>query len=86
MKCMTNVLGVINGLFTTAIRGLYPGHTHLMKGVVQSSGPGGRFGDYKCIAAMSISQVCQLNHKIFSIQVKLEGEKTLDCVYFCVRC
>ena len=61
MKYMTNVLGVVSGLFATAIRSLYPGHTHLVKGVVQSSGPGGsRFGDYKCTAAMPISQVKML--------------------------
>ena len=56
MKYMTNVLGVVNGLFSTAIRSLYPGYTHL-RGVVQGSGGGSKFGDYKCIAAMSISQV-----------------------------
>ena len=54
---MTNVLSVINGLFTTAIRSLYPGHAHALKGVVQFSGSGSRFGDYKCVAAMPISKV-----------------------------
>lgn len=61
MKYMTNVLGVISGLFATAIRGLYPGYTHL-KGVVQGSG--GKFGDYKCVAAMSISQVSQPQYSV----------------------
>ena len=54
MKNMTNVLNVVNSVFTTAIRSLYPGFT--TKGIVQGSS-GGKFGDYKCIAAMSISQV-----------------------------
>ena len=58
MKHMTNVLGVLNGLFSTAIRGLYPSCYKSLKGVVQgASGAGSKFGDYKCIAAMSISQV-----------------------------
>ena len=54
MKYMTNVLGVVNSLFSAAIRSVYPNYTSL-KGVVQGSG--GKFGDYKCVAAMSISQV-----------------------------
>ena len=68
---MTNVLSVINGLFTTAIRSLYPGHVHSLKGVVQFSGSGSRFGDYKCVAAMPISKVCthltstKINCRIF---------------------
>lgn len=61
MKHMTNVLSLINGLFTTAIRSLYPGHAHSLKGVIQFSGSGSRFGDYKCIAAMPLSKVT-MNH------------------------
>ena len=53
---MTNVLTVINGLFSTAIRSLYPGYANL-KAIVQPSALSGKFGDYKCVAAMSIAQV-----------------------------
>lgn len=58
MKYMTNVFSVISGLFNTAIRSLYPGHAHTLKGAVQFSGSGSKFGDYKCVAAMPISKVC----------------------------
>lgn len=54
MKYMTSVLGVVNGIFTLAIRNLYPQFTQL-KNTVQPSG--GRFGDYKCLAAMPIAKV-----------------------------
>lgn len=54
MQSMTNVLRVVEGLFTTTIRKLYPGLSQL-KGSVQSSS--GKFGDYKCNAAVQISQV-----------------------------
>ena len=53
-RTMTNVLHIVNGLFTTAIRAAYPSFTQL-KGTVQGSG--GKFGDYKCMAAMPIAQV-----------------------------
>ena len=52
MKYMPNVLRVVNGVFTSAIRGLYPEFTAL-KGTVQHS----KFGDYTCTAAMPIAQV-----------------------------
>ena len=51
---MTNVLSVISAVFSSAIRSVCPGVA--LKGLVQSSG--GRFGDYKCMAAMPVSQVC----------------------------
>ena len=54
MKYMTNVLSVINGVFTQAIRSLYPEFTQL-KNTLQYSGA--QFGDYKCMAAMPIAQV-----------------------------
>ena len=56
MKYMTNVLTVVNGLFATAIRSLYPSYTNL-RAIVQASAASGKFGDYKCVAAMSIAQV-----------------------------
>ncbi len=45
MRHMTNVLSVVNGLFSTAIRTLYPGYK-LPKAFVQWDGA--KFGDYKC--------------------------------------
>jgi len=58
-RTMTNVLHIMQSLLGTAIRSTYPGFTQL-KGIVQSSGGGGRFGDYKCMAAMPIAKVCAL--------------------------
>lgn len=55
---MTNTLRVVNGFFTSAIRGLYPEFTAL-KGTVQHSGS--KFGDYTCTAAMPIAQVSMVN-------------------------
>lgn len=54
MKYMTNILRVVNGVFTFAIRSLYPGISEL-KATTQYSGS--KFGDYKCMAAMPIAQV-----------------------------
>ena len=54
MQSMTNVLRVVEGLFTSTIRKLYPSFSQL-KGTVQSSS--GKFGDYKSNAAVQISQV-----------------------------
>lgn len=51
---MTNVLRIVNGVFTSAIRSVYPGCTEL-NATVQHSGS--KFGDYKCMAAMPIAQV-----------------------------
>ena len=56
MKYMTNVLTVVNGLFATAVRSLYPSYANL-RAIVQGSATSGKFGDYKCVAAMSIAQV-----------------------------
>jgi arginyl-tRNA synthetase len=55
MKRMTDVRGVINAMFQTAITSSYPSLSvsHL---VVQHS-DAERFGDYKCTAAMGLSQV-----------------------------
>ena len=52
---MTNVLGVIDALFRSAIRVAYPSFTQA-KSIVQPSA-GGKFGDYKCVASMQIAQV-----------------------------
>ena len=54
MKYMTNVLRVVNGIFTYAIRSLYPLCPELNSTVQYS---GSKFGDYKCMAAMPIAQV-----------------------------
>ncbi len=45
MRHMTSVLSVVNGLFSTAVRTLYPGYK-LPKAFVQWNV--GKFGDYKC--------------------------------------
>ena len=60
-RTMTNVLQIVNSVFSTAIKAAYPGFP-LAKGTVQGSGQGsgGRFGDYKCMAAMPIAQVCRM--------------------------
>ena len=55
-RTMTNVLQSVHSVFSTAIKAAYPGFS-LAKGIVQASGPGGKFGDYKCMAAMPIAQV-----------------------------
>ena len=54
MKYATNVLLVVQQVFWRTIRNLYP-EFNLPKNAVQYSG--GKFGDYKCMAAMPISQV-----------------------------
>ena len=54
MKYTTNILRVVNGVFSHAIRSLYPGVPEL-KAAVQYSGS--KFGDYKCMAAMPLAQV-----------------------------
>ena len=56
-QTMTNVLHVVQSVLGTAISSAYPGFTQL-KGIVQSAG--GKFGDYKCMAAMPIAKVCAL--------------------------
>ena len=55
-RTMTNVLQIVHSVFSTAIKASYPGFSPA-KGIVQSSGSGGKFGDYKCMAAMPIAQV-----------------------------
>ena len=55
-RTMTNVLQIVQSVFSTAIKAAYPGFSPA-KGIVQSSGSGGKFGDYKCMAAMPIAQV-----------------------------
>lgn len=55
-RTMTNVLQIVNSIFSTAIKTAYPGFTSV-KGTIQGSGPGGKFGDYKCMVAMPIAQV-----------------------------
>ncbi|KAL5460052.1 hypothetical protein EMCRGX_G033470 [Ephydatia muelleri] len=54
MKSMTNVLAVMNSVFTTAVRSVYPAFTQT-KALIQTT-TDEKFGDYKCIAAMPISQ------------------------------
>ena len=53
-RTMTNVLQIVHSVFSTAIKSAYPGFSPV-KGMVQGSG--GKFGDYKCMAAMPIAQV-----------------------------
>ena len=55
-RSMTNVLQIVHSVFSTAVKAAYPGFSPA-KGMVQSSGSGGKFGDYKCMAAMPIAQV-----------------------------
>ena len=55
-RTMTNVLQIINSVFSTAVKAAYPKFT-LAKSTVQNSGSRGKFGDYKCMAAMPIAQV-----------------------------
>jgi arginyl-tRNA synthetase len=55
-RTMTNVLQIVHSVFSTAIKASYPGFSPA-KGIVQSSGSGGKFGDYKCMAAMPIAQM-----------------------------
>lgn len=52
---MTNMKSVISAMFKTALRTAYPAHV-INTTLVQHSG-GERFGDYKCTAAMPLSQV-----------------------------
>ena len=55
-RTMANVLQIVSSVFSTAIKSAYPGFS-IPRGMVQSSGSGGKFGDYKCMAAMPIAQV-----------------------------
>ena len=52
---MTNVLSVINSLFTTALRTLHP-EFKVPKSFVQLNMSGGKFGDYKC-NTLALAQV-----------------------------
>ena len=52
---MNSVLNEVSRLFLSAIKEAFPG-IDLPNGIVQAS-PGGRFGDYTCLAPMTISQV-----------------------------
>ena len=51
---MTNVLCVVQGIFSSTVRKLYPEFNQL-KNTIQHSG--GKFGDYKCTVALPIAQV-----------------------------
>ena len=53
---MTNVLQMVHSIFSTAIKTAYPAVSP-SKGVVQGLGSKSKFGDYQCMAAMSIAQV-----------------------------
>lgn len=53
---MTNVQGVVNGLFKSAIRLAYPGIAAGPSTVVQALNDL-KFGDYKCATSMSLAQV-----------------------------
>lgn len=76
MKYMTNILRVVNGVFTHAIRSLYPGVPEL-KATVQYSGS--KFGDYKCMAAMPIAQVCTCKQLILSPRFLCENTPYCNC-------
>ena len=76
---MTNVLHIMQSLLGTAIRSTYPSFTQL-KGIVQSSGGGGRFGDYKCMAAMPIAKVCVYSLHITVCTYSILG--SYDCPFF----
>ena len=52
---MTSIIGVVGALFRSAIRVAYPGLSQLSP-IVQPS-TSSKFGDYKCVAPMSIAQV-----------------------------
>ena len=52
---MMNVLETVIAEFSAAIKAVYPDFIPLKS----MFGHGGKFGDYKCMAAMPISQVCQ---------------------------
>lgn len=54
LKCMTNVLSVVDGIFSSSVRVLYPEFNQL-KNTLQHCG--GKFGDYKCTVALPIAQV-----------------------------
>lgn len=56
---MTNILGVVNGIFSSTIRSLYPEFTQL-KQMLQHSHSGSTPGDYTCMAAMPIAKVFHL--------------------------
>lgn len=61
MRHMTSVLSVVSGLFSTALRTLYPGYK-LPKAFVQWNG--GKFGDYKC-NVIALAQVkCMLYYHL----------------------
>ena len=73
MKSMTNVLAIMNSVFTTAIRSVYPAFTQT-KALIQPTSDD-KFGDYKCIAAMPISQVHVCCVHVLYV-----------CVFVCVTC
>ena len=55
MRHMTNVLSVVNGLFTTALRTLHPEFEVPKSDVLLKMGVG-KFGDYRC-NTMALAQV-----------------------------
>ena len=82
MQSMTNVLRVVEGLFSSTIRKLYPSFSQL-KGSVQSSS--GKFGDYKSNAAVQISQVT-LAHQLMQSKEKTQIITFIGaimCITFC---
>ncbi len=57
---MTSILSIVNGLFSTAVRTVYPGQK-LPKAFVQWNG--GKFGDYKC-NVIALAQVKFYSHTV----------------------
>lgn len=69
-SAMTNILEIVIDDFSAAIKSTYPDFT-LLKGMF---GGGGKHGDYKCMAAMPISQVssmslCELQIAMYTQQL-----------------
>jgi hypothetical protein len=56
MKHMTSILRVVNGIFTHALKCVYPKVPELTSTVQHS---GSRLGDYTCTAAMPIAKVLE---------------------------
>lgn len=72
-RTMTNVFQIVNSIFSTAIKAAYPGFTSV-KGTIQGAGPAGKFGDYKCMAAMPIAQVSPHCNRLVTL-------RQFHCIY-----
>ena len=61
---MTSMIGVVGALLRSAIRVAYPGLSQLSSIVQPSNGI--KFGDYKCVAPMSIAKVISIQYYMCS--------------------